>query len=71
MEGIGGEEDQCESDDDWPARSVFPVPLVLVDQVVRLTHEQTKDREQALQTEMTSSLERLNFRAHVKAGKSK
>ena len=48
MEGIGCQEDQGETDDDWPSRTLFPVPLVLMDGVIWLTHEQTKYREEAL-----------------------
>ena len=48
MEGIGGQEDQGEADDDWPSRTLFSIPLVLMDGVIWLAHEKTKYREEAL-----------------------
>ena len=42
MEGIGGQEDQGEADDDWPSGTLFPVSLGLMDGVIGLAHKETK-----------------------------
>ena len=49
MEGVGGQEDKGESDDDGPSRTLLSVRLILLNQVLGSTDKQSEDGKKALQ----------------------